>query len=957
MFLIGFGRPVVSTIPSNQVISVGDTALLYCNVTGYPNPTIKWTFNDKTIDGSDNQKLLRTDNSLAITNVQLDDDGFYRCHAENIAGYASDTTRLVVESYPKFLNLSTDTSAMGWQTVTLHCVLDRTVKPLATLTWYFNGKRLPDASLPRHQPIVDGRLVIVEVEGADSGLYACTARNNAGAISHSFALDVHVPVKIMSGPVNQQVVLGSAALFTCNVLGRPTPIIEWRINEVTVMESPGWYEMDDRHELLAIVKVKRSDDGLISCVASAGNQSMRANATLKVLVPPLVVQGVRDSVFMKRSTGILTCAVDGNPEPDIKWQKDDRDLPVNQRYRVTPGVSSTLTIDRLEVTDSGKYACIANSSMGSVFSSGTLEVQEAPVALGPPIVMEMVQRGKTVVLPCNTTGEPKPTIKWTPFPMSPRYIETEDGSLIILDAQPEDEGDFLCTAENSAGITNITMAWLGVTEFHFKPQISWCPRPYTTRIGQEARFECFAAGNPLPTIHWLHNGLMIESGMNGFDVTPDGTLTIAKVSQAHAGSVTCVAVNTAGVHSFETTLTVIVPPAFTKEPMDIRQSTGSDVLFQCSADGSPTPTIHWTKLPSQDLLPDNEEHYLQLEDGSLIIRNVNESDSGRYVCEAFSPFGRVMTSAELLIGSGSIDNGTQAMMNGTQAMTNGTHWHESMAVPEGQTVILHCIAASFPHAIYSWSFNGRSILEDSPNQFITIHRSLVITDVGYDADGAYTCTASNGMMNAHNTVHLKTLVPPDIYHSPHSQTLAWTFFEDSVDSAEFTCKASGFPVPTIYWTKDNRRLVGDRFTVNSTGHLNIKPLRLSDAGDYTCVAQNSAGVARETVSLLIQDNRPRDYCYPTLIYHRIRYKNCRTAQKVESYICEGHCFSQEYPGSVSPNTVQKFCCRVDQKIMRYVEATCSNGVTSRVLSPLVKKCTCAVCRGAGNIVLPYNEYR
>ena len=80
---------------------------------------------------------------------------------------------------------------MGWQTVDLRCVLDRTVKPPSKLTWYFNGKRLPDKSFPRHQPVVNGHLMILEVEGSDAGLYACIAENNAGAISHSFALDVH----------------------------------------------------------------------------------------------------------------------------------------------------------------------------------------------------------------------------------------------------------------------------------------------------------------------------------------------------------------------------------------------------------------------------------------------------------------------------------------------------------------------------------------------------------------------------------------------------------------------------------------------------------------------------------------------------------------------------------------------------------------------------------------------
>ena len=84
--------------------------------------------------------------------------------------------------------------------------------------------------------------------------------------------------------------------------------------------------------------------------------------------------------------------------------------------------------------------------------------------------------------------------------------------------------------------------------------------------------------------------------------------------------------------------------------MDTRQATGRDVLFQCSAEGTPIPTIRWTKLPSQEL-PYNEKRYLQLEDGSLVIRNVERSDEGHYVCEAVSPIGKIMASAELLVES------------------------------------------------------------------------------------------------------------------------------------------------------------------------------------------------------------------------------------------------------------------------------------------------------------------
>ena len=201
--------------------------------------------------------------------------------------------------------------------------------------------------------------------------------------------------------------------------------------------------------------------------------------------------------------------------------------------------------------------------------------------------------------------------------------------------------------------------------------------------------------------------------------------------------------------------------------------------------------------------------------------------------------------------------------------------------------------------------------------------------------------------------------------------------QDGDNSAEFSCEASGYPTPTIEWVKDHRHIQDSRFTVTVKGHMTIKPLAFEDAGDYTCVATNSAGVARKTASLLIQgktrdpkqlfeycilscyfflDNRPRDYCYPTVIYHHVRYRNCRTERKVDNFKCEGYCFSQEYPDAVRPSTEQKHCCQVHTVLMRNVKMLCPNNVTTTVRLPKVKECKCAVCHGSETTDLPVNEY-
>lgn len=71
-----------------------------------------------------------------------------------------------------------------------------------------------------------------------------------------------------------------------------------------------------------------------------------------------------------------------------------------------------------------------------------------------------VERGETVVLPCNATGIPTPVFSW-----SKDGDEAENGrrnaiqmeGLRVERARSGDSGDYVCTANNSAGIANTTV--------------------------------------------------------------------------------------------------------------------------------------------------------------------------------------------------------------------------------------------------------------------------------------------------------------------------------------------------------------------------------------------------------------------------------------------------------------------------------------------------------------------
>ncbi|XP_062504884.1 hemicentin-1-like isoform X2 [Corticium candelabrum] len=944
------GKPSVVVYPQQLTVTSGFSASLYCNASGFPQPTVRWTFNGETISRDSSHTVVLPDNSLVITSVELSDSGSYRCHAENVGGRVSAAIQLVVQNPPTFLQLSNDTSAMGWSTVLLQCTIDRTVKPPITLWWYFNGQRLSNETHPRHHALADGRLVIDEVEASDAGLYTCRAENSAGAISNSIVLDVYMPVKISQGPSASAALIGSAAVFRCEANGSPPPTYGWRINGALVEDIPKRYET--RGNMLIISDVKRSDEGVVTCVASNGNQSMRADARLDVLVAPFSVQAVSDVAETKGRTAKLACAVDGSPKPEVTWKKDGRNLTSDVRYRISAGVSSVLAIDRLKLADSGRYTCVATSPLGSVSSSANLQVYELPISRVDLYTQQTRRIRGSVTFPCDATGVPPPRIIWLtesggPLPDNIRYSVSKEGSLIILDLQLQDAGEFVCRAENAAGYINATYATLQVDDPTSPPRITVCPRARTARLGQEAVFECFAVGHPMPTIRWLFNGENVTSGKGGFNVSSDGTLRI-DVKRRHGGEMTCVAENKLGVDMFSTSLTVFVAPTFTAKPLDSRQANGRDVLLHCGAEGWSTPRISWAKLPNNNLPFDQMRHFI-LQNGSLMITNVRKSDEGSYVCSAVNALGTVKSTARLLVEGETVST--------DEVLMEWTRLPENVTIREGRTAVFHCQVRSNPPATYSWSYNGSRIDGEMERQFVTLNGSLVIGDVDYLVEGAYTCVASDGNTSLQQTVYLKTLVAPDIFSSPKSLALPWTYFNGTVDSASFSCQASGFPLPTIYWTKDNRRLVGERFQVSRRGRLTIQPLRFEDGGEYTCIATSSAGSARKSATLLIQDNRPRDFCNPTSILHHVRYRDCRTETEVKNSRCEGHCFSQEYPDVIRPSTERKYCCRVEKTRMRNVNLLCPDGSRLEVFSPEVTRCRCAICMGAQNVVLPENEYR
>ena len=85
-------------IPNPQVIGVqGQSLVLQCATSGFPQPTITWYFSMHQISVNDAPRLSITpDGDLIINGVVTDDDGLYQCVATNAAGSDDGTVNLTI---------------------------------------------------------------------------------------------------------------------------------------------------------------------------------------------------------------------------------------------------------------------------------------------------------------------------------------------------------------------------------------------------------------------------------------------------------------------------------------------------------------------------------------------------------------------------------------------------------------------------------------------------------------------------------------------------------------------------------------------------------------------------------------------------------------------------------------------------------------------------------------------
>ncbi|XP_066048296.1 hemicentin-1 [Chamaea fasciata] len=830
--------PRIQHGPRVLKVQAGQRVELPCSAQGIPAPSISW-FRGTSAVPTDGGKFLQSpDGALGISSIQLPDAGIYTCVATNGAGSDTAEVAVQVQEPPTIEDLEPPFNSpfqerVANQRIAFPCPAKGIPKP--AIKWLRNGRELTGAE-PGLSVLEDGTLlVIAALTPSDSGDYVCVAANEAGSTQRRYSLKVHVPPEIRDQDkvTNTSVVVDHPVSLFCEVTANPFPVISWYKDDIQVVESSG-LQILHNGKILKLLKTTTEDAGQYSCKAINVAGSSEKLFNLHILVPPSITGANTPgevAVILNHEIR-LECRAKGFPVPDIHWFKDGKPLFLGDPNIELLDRDQVLHIKSARRVDKGRYQCSATNTAGKQVKEVRLIVHVPPSIKGGNITTEVsVLLNNLINLECETKGIPVPTITWYKDGQrvisSPQALYVDRGQFLqIPRAQVSDSGQYSCRVSSTAGAAEK----LFHVDVYVPPVIEGDADTARSRqvvAGNSVTLECNAAGNPPPLLTWLKDRVPVKASDKVRVLAGGKQLEILNAVEADQGQYWCVATSIAGEQEIKYDVEILVPPFVEggDEPLGYIVILHSPLELDCSARGTPSPTITWFK----DGQPVGEEagHRVLLNGQKLVISQAQVSDSGRYKCVAANKAGEYEKEFDVTVHV---------------PPTIKSAGPSERAVVLHKPVTLQCIASGIPSPSITWLKDGQPVNTARGNIRLEASGRVLQLDKALPGDAArYTCVATNaaGEAQQHTRLHV---------HEPPSLEDAGKILNETVvvnNPIHLECRASGNPLPAVSWSKDGRAL-GDRGQV-----LHIEAVQVADSGLYRCLAANAAGTAELLYSLQV----------------------------------------------------------------------------------------------------------
>ncbi|XP_060103417.1 sialoadhesin [Heteronotia binoei] len=814
----------VSISPSAKNIRVGDATTLACNVvSSYPEVTAYRWFKDGVACGEGQVKTIQS--------VTREDYGQYHCEAENPVGSTVAETATVYV-FTALLTVSPSSDVQEGGTVTLTCDVPGEDKQEIHYSWFKNNIWMKEGTART--------LIFHEVAAGDTGYYTCKVQNDKGSEkSQVVGLNVVYPPRPPTLALFQETQEGKLAIVLCTVDSNPQSTLSLFRGQQLIATTNSHSAPRQRIGItttrnslkLEIQKVVPEDAGEYQCAATNKYGNATTTRFFGAQTARVVVSPSEEVPEGERVT--LTCLATLEPEEETvyTWYKNAKWLQ--------EGRENSLIFPATISTDAGTFYCVAKNKKSTNTSPAvTLHVLYPPRQPEVQSFLE-TQEGHLGIIQCMVDSNPPSEIALykgdtligstsaSSSVADPRVSVTPSHNALkvsIKGVTLEDEGRFVCSAQNRYGDTSTSVDFTAETA-----RIILTPSPEVPE-GQEVHLSCLVSSNASTSTNytWFQNGLCLPGALGD-------SLVFPQVARGDAGIYFC-RVESHGVSksSASVTLSVLYPPEPPRVAVFVEAEKGRTALFHCSADSSPPAELSLYKgdhLIASTGSPSATLPRVRMSAAhdamSVEMGDVVPEDEGSYRCVATNAYGSSATRLYFHV------------------QTARVLASPSPELLEGDAAILTCdVLGSAPgDATFCWYKNSKRLPDNNSS-------TLAFPQITSRDAGSYHC-------KAHTAEEASLSVSPPlsliVFYPPRKPQLTSFLQRQGGPVAVLQCTVDSAPQSVLLMFKGDELLASSsssnlapvqRLRVSASYNslrVEIREVVVEDEGGYTCWASNLYG--------------------------------------------------------------------------------------------------------------------
>ncbi|KAM4731326.1 obscurin-like protein 1 [Anableps anableps] len=810
-FFVNIAEPPVRFIRPRKMASrvekvVGEILVLDCEVSR-PNAEVTWRKNGEEMEDSRKVTILEdgVTRQLTIHSVTMEDTGQYVCDAkDDVMDFNVKVQELPVKILGK-TDAKTEKQFLVSDDIILVCELSNAN---ASVRWYKDGQLIDDTrKYCCEEQDVFRSLVVLNAGLEDSGEYTCYAGDDKMAFNITVK---ELPVKIIGNsgnPEHHVMVAGDDLILECEV-SRPNAAVEWTRNGETLKPSDRIsIDSYDVMRKFVLSGLQPSDSGEYVCDATDD----KLVTIVEVQDPPakFINKKAKNNISAYENESVTLCGIVSNERANVRWLKDGQLLNKDNIHISSEGKTHKLTINPLQLSDSGEYVC--DVSTDEMYFS--LLVEEMKVKFIKHLENVVSLKGKTLTIQCEV-NKPKGDVQWLKdgkdITSSRRYTIRAQGrerSLTIQQLTDEDAGEYVCESTNDRTAATVSIETPRVVEFIAEL------RNITICEGEDAVFKCVVS--PADTkLVWRLNGKKVAlSERTG--ISCNGLCHMLCISNCLVSDSGKVAADAEGLVSEAELQVQEQQTLFTKKMTAVVAEEYSEATLEVEV-SQDAAEVQWMR---QGILIHPGAKYTLKTKGrkhSLTVHKVAVSDRGTYSCET-------------------LHDRTQAQLSVEPRKITIKRGLTDIKTTERETASFE-VELSHSNVPGTWIRNGIQLKPTNHFRMSAkgeVH-SLTISNLSVEDTGTFVFTVENLKTSARLVVKEP---PVTIIRKLENQKVP----DGSVIS--FDCELSRHNVD-VKWMKDGVEMKASKdvriYAMGRKRFLQIMKCNTTDCGTYTCDACDAA---------------------------------------------------------------------------------------------------------------------